>query len=477
MSARRLRWFAPATTLLLAWGALAFGAEYPWAYAPLLVFCTTVGLLGLLVVRGRREERAFVAALGLAFCAGALQLVPLPERVLAFVSPGRFAHDFAALRAAATMSAPPAAPADGPALHAISIAPSRTVLALAFLAALSVFFLASARALSVVRASIVARRVIVLGAIVAVVALAQEASGSLRVYGLWFPRKAWEPAAPFINENHLAGWLVMAFSLSAGYLCGGLARALRNAPRDWRDGLIRLGSRGANELVLAGLALLVMMVAVFLTASVSGMACLVASSWALAFLALRRHRSAGPAARRFAWIPVVFVLAPVAAAVWAGLDMVGEETAETLAAALDVEGRVGFWQDTLRIVGDFPLVGTGLNSYGVAMLAYQTHELEMYTVEAHNDYLQIAAEGGLLLVLPAAFALVVQFRAVRRRFRENLDDSRTWWLRAGAVTGICALALQSLVDFSLQMPGNAVLFVLLLAVAVHRPALRRRRQG
>lgn len=487
MRRHRLRWFPPATTLLLAWGALAFGAEYPWAYAPLLVFCTTVGLLGLAAVRGPREERTVVLALSLTFCAGALQLVPLPEHVLTLVSPARFAHDFAGLHAAATMTAPEAKPAAGSTLHAISVAPSRTLLALAFLAALSIFFLACGRALSVVRASILARRLVVLGVVVALVAIAQEASGSLRVYGLWFPRKAWLPAAPFINENHLAGWLIMVFSLTAGYLCGGLARSRRDSGgplRNWRDGLVRFASRDANEPVLVGFAALVMMVAVFFTGSVSGMACLVAASWALAFLALRGKRrvgwagdrGAGRARRRFMWIPVVLALAPLAAAVWAGLDAVGEETAETMSTALVAEGRVGMWEDTLRMIGDFPLAGAGLNAYGVAMLAYQTHDPRMHVVEAHNDYLQLAAEGGVLLVLPAAFALVVLVRAARRRFRENLDDTRTWWLRAGAVTGLCALALQSLVDFSLQMPGNAVLFVLLMAVAVHRPAVRRRRR-
>ena len=46
---------------------------------------------------------------------------------------------------------------------------------------------------------------------------------------------------------------------------------------------------------------------------------------------------------------------------------------------------------------------------------------------------------------------------------------RIYWLRIGAVTGLAALAFQSVVDFSLQMPGNAVTFALLMAVAAHRP--------
>ena len=149
----------------------------------------------------------------------------------------------------------------------------------------------------------------------------------------------------------------------------------------------------------------------------------------------------------------------------------------TLATALGDSGRIGIWRDTLRIIHDFPLVGTGLNTYGIAMLAYQSHGTEARAVEAHNDYLQLAAEGGLLLVIPFIFVIGVFAREVRRRFNEASDDTRTWWLRVGAVTGIASVALQELVDFSLQMPGNAVLFVLLMAVAVHRPARMRTSRG
>ena len=468
-----MRWFTPATALVLAWGALAFGAEYAWAYAPLLVFCTTIGMLGLVApAPAGRGLPPVAGALGLVFCAGALQVAPLPEPVLRAVSPARSAHDYAALYAAATLAAPEMDAAAGRPPRTISIAPSRTLLGLAFLAGLSIFFLGCARALSAVRPSGVARCLVVLGVVVALAGIAQEASGSLRVYGLWYPRKAWQPAAPFINENHLAGWLVMVLSVSVGYLCGGAARGRQGVPADWRRRVVWLSSRDANEIVLVGFGVLVMALSILVTGSVSGMVCLGAVSWVSAALALRRQPGAG----RRVLIPAALVLAPVAAAAWAGLDAVGEEAAQTLATAFAADGRVGIWQDTLRMVRDFPLAGAGLNTYGIAMLAYQTHGLDAHAVEAHNDYLQLAAEGGLLLGLPIAAAVVVFAREVRRRFRESTDDTRTWWLRAGALTGLGGLALQSIVDFSLQMPGNAVLFALLMAIAVHRPDEARRQR-
>jgi len=58
---------------------------------------------------------------------------------------------------------------------------------------------------------------------------------------------------------------------------------------------------------------------------------------------------------------------------------------------------------------------------------------------------------------------------VWKRFSHASESTMIWWVRVGAVTGILAMALQEVVEFSLQIPGNAVLFVVLVAVAVHDP--------
>lgn len=90
----------------------------------------------------------------------------------------------------------------------------------------------------------------------------------------------------------------------------------------------------------------------------------------------------------------------------------------------------------------------------------------VYFGEAHNDYLELAAGGGLLVGVPIAACLFVFVRDVRRRMRDE-PGSDAWWLRRGAVTALLAIALQEVVDFSLQMPGNAVLFAAVCAIALH----------
>jgi hypothetical protein len=45
----------------------------------------------------------------------------------------------------------------------------------------------------------------------------------------------------------------------------------------------------------------------------------------------------------------------------------------------------------------------------------------------------------------------------------------SYWLRVGAIAGLVAIAIQESVEFSLQLPGNAMMFTALCMLAVHKP--------
>ena len=74
----------------IAWGALAFGAVYPWAYWPLAVLCALSGVLGVVVAR-RSKTAGTSRALRLALIATAaailVQVVPVPHGLAALCSP------------------------------------------------------------------------------------------------------------------------------------------------------------------------------------------------------------------------------------------------------------------------------------------------------------------------------------------------------------------------------------------------------
>ena len=74
-------------------------------------------------------------------------------------------------------------------------------------------------------------------------------------------------------------------------------------------------------------------------------------------------------------------------------------------------------------------------------------------------------------MVPAAICLFVFVRDVRRRLGES-RGSTAWWLRAGAVTALVAIAMQETVEFSLQIPADALLFAAVCALALHQAPSR-----
>jgi O-antigen ligase len=155
---------------------------------------------------------------------------------------------------------------------------------------------------------------------------------------------------------------------------------------------------------------------------------------------------------------------------WAGLDKVIArfDAADTTG----LSGRMPIWRGASAMAADFWATGSGLNTYGIATLFYPAVVPAHHLREAHNDYLQLAVEGGLLLGVPVLIAIAGFVIAVRRRLAAS--DGPAYWVRLGALGGIVAVAVQSAVDFSLQMPGNAALFATLCGVALHE---ERHRSG
>jgi putative inorganic carbon (HCO3(-)) transporter len=454
-----------AVVAVLAWGALAFGAVYPWAFGPLLVACATIGAAGVVVYRSRRLDRATQAAfvaLGAVLVAACLQLVPLPAQVLAVVSPGTHGFltnfDFAYALAADS----------GSSWHPLSLAPSSTALGIGCLAAFTLFLVGLARGLSPARVRTLAVSIAAFGVLLALVGIVQRAVlgdhawGGMKIYGFWTPRNLLTtPFGPFINKNHFAGWMLMAIPLAVGVAIGRAEHATKHLRGDWRSLLSWLSTPEGGRLQLLVMAAVAMGASLLLTRSRSGVAGLLFSILLFGIAAHRRFRSARAGLAALASLLTIFV----AVFVLAGAELTARVTSRLDA----VELRKNIWSDSVRIIRDFPLAGTGLNTFGTAMIRYQTTQRDLHFQEAHNDYLQVVVEGGALLAIPAAVALVLMVRAVRRRFAAGEDDSRTYWIRTGAAIGLLAIALQSAVEFSLQMPGNTALFVVLLAIALHEP--------
>ncbi len=457
-----------ASILIVAWGALAFGAVYPWAYAPLLAASAAAGAIGLLEP-GRRMPRASRRVIIGLLCVGgaaAVQLVPMTPDILEAISPATaaFLRNYT-LRYAVE-----------PFAHPLSVDPAQTRRGLLFLAAFTLLLAGLARGLSRSRVRTLTVALVVLGAALAAIGILQKAIlgdhtyMGMKIYGFWTPEsKLVVPFGPYVNRNHFAGWMLMGLPLAIGYLCALFEEGTQRSA-GWRNRMLWLSTPSGGGALLVLTASVLMSVSLVMSMSRSGMAGFAIAALLIGGRLLLALRSA---TSRFIAV-LALALLVIVPAVSIGIDPTVERLSTDPRGS--VETRLRVWRDARSIAADFPLAGTGLNTFGTATVLYQTGSRDVHFQEAHNDYLQLAAEGGLLLALPIVVVVVLFGAAVRKRMREDADRT-TSWIRFGAVAGIIAIALQSLVEFSLQMPGNAAMFVVLLAISIHYGARRGSPEG
>ncbi|HVC19607.1 MAG TPA: O-antigen ligase family protein [Vicinamibacterales bacterium] len=435
---------------LVVWALLAMAGAYRWSAVPLWL-----GALALTAIRRPRlfPPEGFLLDAGLvALLAGvAIQLLPIGAAVRDLIDPHA-----APLLARLLVGAPPQAG------RTLSIAPAATAWALFGLAGVFALFWTCRSLLAARGVRVMARTIAGAGLFVSVVAIVQRTSSIHRIYGIWRPDTASaQPFGPFVNRDHFATWMLMAIPLTLGYLMAhGEARG-KDASRTPSLAARLTGVLEDTTRLWLGGAAAAMTLALFGTLSRSGVLGLMAGVAAGGWFARSRLR---PAARRRAglWAAALVVLLGV----WANLGVIFSRFRHTLS---DSGHRLEIWRETLPIIRDFWLTGTGAGTYPTAMLVYQTSSRSVFFNQAHDHYLQVLAEGGLLLAVPAALALAGLAATARRALAR--DRTPLYWLRAGAAAGLCGVAVQSIWETGLRMPANAVLCAVLAAIVVHAPRM------
>lgn len=393
-----------------------------------------------------------------------IQLAPLPPRLLAI-------SDWTQPLASAVSQAE---------WRRITISVPDTLRGLAFLASTLLMHLAASAALDRGQArDTFVRRIRVLGLVLSLVWLAQLASGTTLSYRLSGPESPEDIVfGPFVNRDHFATYMLMLTPLSLGLLASAYRSyvARVGGGRNLRRRLVGLSSPEGIAFVEACLPALACVSALISTSSRGGLLAF-GGSLVLAAVALRSS------SRASLW---TFILVFVGmAASWFGVERIG---ARFERSREDMPGRTLVWADTLSRMEGHWITGYGFNGFAAAMSRstvwalplgatpwtspYETaiasqpraglrapeglRGLALYE-EAHNDYVQVLAETGLVGLFLVLWAALRLFRTVRR------DP----WLLA-AVAGVLAHAF---VDFGLQLPAVAVLFATITAMRPRQRAV------
>jgi O-antigen ligase len=276
-----------------------------------------------------------------------------------------------------------------------------------------------------------------MGTLISIVGLIKYFGGP--VPSFWIYGKQGQLNSTFVNRNHFAGYLEMVFALGLGFtLCRPFIRTLI-----WSS------------------CLFLILVALLFSMSRGGW---VATLCSLLFMGILFFRQKGVS-------KVKIRLATVALILIAGLSFLGSNLMFQRFQSLgnpeepSLVSRVSVWEGSGQLIRENPLHGTGLGTFPWSFAPVRPAGLTLRWREAHNDYIHIATEMGLPVLIPVLWGLLLVFRTGLRTFRETESRFRAG-VTLGALGGIVAILFHSLGDFNIQITSNGILFSVLIGLVV-----------
>jgi O-antigen ligase len=319
------------------------------------------------------------------------------------------------------------------------------------------------------RLHVLVRTIMIFGFVLAIFGLTQSFTSPTKVY--WVRELSQSTAfGPFINRHHFAGYMELTIALPLGLLFSGVV------DKDKR----------MLYLFVAGL----MGVALVMTTSRGGIISLVAE---IVFLVIvtgiwktQNERRKTKSSR----LKQIGIRAGMAAALLVGLFfgvlLLGGEFSiyrfiDTVNTNDPTTGRAHFWAVTLDIIKAHPYVGTGLGAFGVIYTRYDSRNGLFRLEQAHNDYLQVLSDAGIIgALLGLSFVVLLFWMAISRA--RSRDDFRRG-VALAALSGCFAVLVHSFFDFTLHTTSNALLFLVMAAIATlngrveEAPRRRKRRRS
>ena len=337
------------------------------------------------------------------------------------------------------------------------------------------------------------------GFAMAVFALIQHFTWNGRLYWVRPAFQLTSAFGPFVNHNTYAGYMELLMMVPAGVF---LTHAVRGPAR-----------------YFCGFAAVIMALSAIVSLSRGGMISIVAGILFLAVMSTlvvrmwrrdrpeeevdveddpgggferahrRRHsRDRRHPSRAFSSgmvSPIIAVCVIVAAIglgiFWLGPASVLDRVSQGKLVGDDPESETFFssrglvWRDTVRMIGGNPVLGVGLGAYQTAYPIYTVRDGTLNVREAHNDYLQILADGGVVGGALALWFIFITLRDINRAARSR--DRLMAGLGLGCGAGIFAVLVHSIFDFTLQIPSNALLFLLFTAVTARLGAATARSES
>ena len=281
------------------------------------------------------------------------------------------------------------------------------------------------------------------GTTVAMYAILQGLSSPGKLYWFRTPQAGGWIYGPYVNHNHYAGLMEMLVPIPLVF-----------AFSRYAHGRERWVAAGAGALMGS---------TIFLSGSRGGMAAFAVQLAVLLYFLFRERRSEGTGA-----LLGGFLLLSLTAVAWIGGHNVTERIATFDSShrhELTGDIRLRIDRDTALMFARRPILGWGLGTFEDVYPQFRSFYTSLFVDKAHNDYLQLAAETGLLGLAAGVWLVGLALRRAWAKTHKWISDINGG-VAVAAIIGICGILAHSLVDFNMQIPANAALFYSLCAIAV-----------
>jgi O-antigen ligase len=283
------------------------------------------------------------------------------------------------------------------------------------------------------------------GAALAGFALLQGVSSNGKLYWIRQPRMGGWIYGPYVNHNHYAGLMEMLVPIPLVLSLTHLAPARTRAVA------------AAAAAVMAG--------TIFLSGSRGGMLAILAELIILSVLVVKQKRSL-----RTAIGVGLFLVIVVGLLTWVGGAELSKRIATVASSHSEISSnvRTNINRDGLKMFLKKPVLGWGLGTFPVVYPQFRTFYTNFFVNEAHNDYLQLLVEMGLLGIGTMLWFLVTVYTRALKKIK-NWTAEISGAVALASVLGLSGILVHSAVDFNLQIPANAALFYVLCTIAASEP--------
>ncbi len=278
-----------------------------------------------------------------------------------------------------------------------------------------------------------ASTMVLFGALYSAFAVLQGFTSNGKIYWLIKPRVG-NVYGSYVNHNHYAGLVEMLLPLA-------LVLALDPALRGEKRFLLTCST-------------VVMAASAFLSQSRGGMIAIVVE---MLFLGIVWMIQFSP--RRSAAVFVAFCITTALFLAWIAPQELGNRITD-----IHDPARLLIHRDSMRMFRAHPFLGSGLGTFATVFPHYRVFYDGFFMDNAHDDYLELLLETGLLGFGVGVWFLVLLYRGGTANIR-LIKKSSSARISTAALAACTGLLAHSFLDFNLHIPANAALFYVLCMIA------------